>query len=98
MDKITMGNTPQALNGEWIARIDDVVAATATDARRDQQAADVFSQLLQAGTPRGDVGTLSPEQMLLRQADTVAISVGVDLGAKVAGVVSQSVNKLANMA
>ncbi|AMO79803.1 MAG: type III secretion system inner rod subunit SctI [Enterobacterales bacterium] len=56
-----------------------------------------FNQLLYAGTPQGDVGTLSPPQMLMQQATVLGTTVGVDLGAKIAGSVSQSVNKLANM-
>lgn len=57
----------------------------------------VFSKLLFAGTQQGDVGSLTPSQMLVQQATTLGATVGVDLGAKVAGAVSQSVNKLANM-
>lgn len=56
-----------------------------------------FNKLLFAGTPQGDVGSLTPSQMLVQQATTLGATVGVDLGAKVAGAVSQSVNKLANM-
>ncbi|WP_186381407.1 type III secretion system inner rod subunit SctI [Yersinia mollaretii] len=56
-----------------------------------------FNQLLYAGTPQGDVGSLSPSQMLMQQATTLGTTVSVDLGAKIAGAVSQSVNKLANM-
>lgn len=57
-----------------------------------------FSQLLHAGVPDTDPGVLSPQQMLVRQADTLGMTVGVDLSAKVAGAVSQSINKLVNMA
>ena len=56
-----------------------------------------FNKLLFAGTPQGGVGSLTPSQMLMQQATTLVATVGVDLGAKVAGAVSQSVNKLANM-
>ncbi|MFP1892470.1 type III secretion system inner rod subunit SctI [Lonsdalea quercina] len=56
-----------------------------------------FNKLLYAGTPQGDVGQLSPSQMLAQQATLMGTTVSVDLGAKVAGAVSQSVNKLANM-
>ncbi|WP_261372436.1 type III secretion system inner rod subunit SctI [Yersinia aldovae] len=56
-----------------------------------------FNKLLYAGTPQGDVGVLSPPQMLVQQANILSTTVGVDLGAKIAGAVSQSVNKLANM-
>ncbi len=57
----------------------------------------MFNKLLFAGAPHTDVGSLSPSEMLLQQATTLGATVGVDLGAKVAGAVSQSVNKLANM-
>lgn len=57
-----------------------------------------FNKLLFAGTPQGDVGNLTPSQMLVQQATTLGATVGVDLGAKMAGAVSQSVNKLVNMA
>jgi len=57
-----------------------------------------FNKLLYAGTPQGDVGALSPSQMLTQQANILSTTVGVDLSAKIAGSVSQSVNKLANMA
>lgn len=40
---------------------------------------------------------LSPQAMLLKQADVMASVVTVDLTAKVAGAFSQSVNKLTNM-
>ena len=64
----------------------------------DPQAASAFRQLLFAGSPTGEqVSALSPAEMLLQQASTLNTTVGVDLGAKIAGAVSQSVNKLANM-
>ncbi|MFI0488737.1 MAG: type III secretion system inner rod subunit SctI [Yersinia sp. (in: enterobacteria)] len=56
-----------------------------------------FNKLLYAGTSQGDVGALAPQQMLMQQASMLSTAVGVDLGAKIAGSLSQSVNKLANM-
>lgn len=63
----------------------------------DSEQTGAFNKLMFAGTPQGDVGSLTPSQMLVQQATTLGTIVGVDLGAKVAGAVSQSVNKLANM-
>lgn len=97
MDEITMNSVASPLSSDWIARIDAVAAPAAAKTKQDDQAANTFSQLLHAGASHQDVGTLSPEQMLLRQADTMTFTIGVDLGAKVAGSVSQAVNKLANM-
>lgn len=59
--------------------------------------ATMFNKLLFAGTPQGDVDVLTPAQMLTQQVSIMGAVTGVDLGAKVAGAVSQSVNKLANM-
>ncbi|WP_253376715.1 type III secretion system inner rod subunit SctI [unidentified bacterial endosymbiont] len=39
----------------------------------------------------------NPVQMLTRQAEIMSATVEVELGAKIAGAVSQSVNKLASM-
>ncbi|QZN95369.1 type III secretion system inner rod subunit SctI [Symbiopectobacterium purcellii] len=63
----------------------------------DSQAAQTFKQMLNGGAVSGAVETLSPEQMLQQQAKILTLSVGVDLGAKVAGSAAQTVNKLANM-
>lgn len=71
-------------------------SATAVPTPDGEQIA-AFNKLLFAGTPQGDLGNLTPSQMLVQLATTVGTTVGVDLGAKVVGVVSQSVNKLANM-
>ncbi|MGP6457511.1 type III secretion system inner rod subunit SctI [Enterobacter ludwigii] len=71
-------------------------SATAVPAPDGEQIA-AFNKLLLAGTPQGNVGSLTPSQMLVQQVTTLGATVGVDLGAKVAGAVSQSINKLANM-
>ncbi|MCW2486829.1 type III secretion system inner rod subunit SctI [Candidatus Symbiopectobacterium sp. NZEC127] len=78
------------------SRCDSIDAVSAMDAP-DSQAAQTFKQMLYAGTVSGAVETLSPEQMLQQQAKILTLSVGVDLGAKVAGSAAQTVNKLANM-
>lgn len=65
----------------------------ATSAPPTQDQASAFHQLLYAGT-----SMTSPDQMLVKQLDTLNMAVGVDLGAKIAGSVSQSINKLVNMA
>ncbi|MGX8940122.1 type III secretion system inner rod subunit SctI [Symbiopectobacterium sp. Eva_TO] len=74
-------------------RYDSVDAMDASDS----QAAQTFKNMLYAGTASGAAETLSPEQMLQRQAKILTLSVGVDLGAKIAGSAAQTVNKLANM-
>ncbi|BAE74569.1 Type III secretion needle MxiH like protein [Sodalis glossinidius str. 'morsitans'] len=58
-------------------------------------AAAAFSQLLYGAAP---VTSLSPHDMLVRQAAIFGVTSGIDLGAKVAGSVAQSINKLVNMA
>lgn len=75
---------------------DSVDAVSAMDAP-DSQAAQTFKQMLYGGTVSGAVETLSPEQMLQQQSKILTLSVGVDLGAKIAGSAAQTVNKLANM-
>ncbi|WP_342322895.1 type III secretion system inner rod subunit SctI [Kosakonia sp. BYX6] len=67
---------------------------TVPDEPPTQQQADRFSALLQADLPSGAV---SPQEMLTRQLNTVGLTVGVDLCAKLTGSVSQSINKLVNM-
>lgn len=79
-----------------VATMAAVPSATVVPVPDGEQIA-TFNQLLFAGTPKGDVGSLTPSQMLVQQATILGATVGVDLGAKVAGAVSQSVNKLANM-
>lgn len=79
-----------------IASMAAAPSATAVPAPDGEQIS-AFHKLLFAGTPQGDVGSLTPSHMLVQQATMLGATVGVDLGAKVAGAVSQSVNKLANM-
>ncbi|SCM50675.1 type III secretion system inner rod subunit SctI [Hafnia alvei] len=83
------------------AAVDYAATSSAINAPKLSEASSekisAFNQLLYAGTPPGDVGALSAPQMLMRQAATLGTTVGVDLRAKIAGSVSQSVNKLANM-
>lgn len=74
----------------------DIVNTSDFSTIRSEKVA-VFNKLLYGGTDQGDVGTLSPTQMLAQQATLMGTTVGVDLGAKIAGAVAQSVNKLANM-
>lgn len=64
-----------------------------TDAFPD--AATAFGQLLYGVAP---AASLSPHDMLVRQAEIFGVTSGIDLGAKVAGSVAQSINKLVNMA
>ncbi|MBG6245246.1 EscI/YscI/HrpB family type III secretion system inner rod protein [Candidatus Symbiopectobacterium sp. 'North America'] len=78
------------------SRFDSIDAVSELDAP-DSQAAQTFKNVLYAGTASGAVETLSPEQMLQQQAKILTLSVGVDLGAKIAGSAAQTVNKLANM-
>lgn len=84
-----------------VAAVDFAATSSALNAPKiseeSSEKISAFNQLLYAGTPQGDVGTLSPPQMLMQQATVLGTTVGVDLGAKIAGSVSQSVNKLANM-
>ena len=65
----------------------------AADEVPTQPQADRFHRLL--------LGVLSapssPQEMLTRQMDTMGLTVGVDLCAKLSGSVSQSINKLVNM-
>lgn len=75
-----------------------VAPATSTQQGQGSDSISAFNKLLFAGTPQGDVRNLPPSQMLVQQAVTTLGVTSVDLGAKVAGVLSQSVNKLANMA
>ncbi len=77
-------------------RCDSIDTVSDMDAP-DGQAAQTFKNMLYAGTASGAVETLSPEQMLQQQAKILTLSVGVDLGAKIAGSAAQTVNKLANM-
>jgi len=81
----------------YLATNSGEIAASPLNSATSEKAT-AFNKLLYAGMPQGDVGALSPQQMLVRQAETLSTTVGVDLGAKIAGAVSQSVNKLANMA
>lgn len=71
-------------------------SANAVPAPHDEQIS-AFNKFLFAGIQQGDVGSLTPPQMLVRQATILGATVGIDFGAKVAGSVSQAVNKLANM-
>lgn len=79
-----------------VATMTDAPSTTAVPTPDEQRVA-AFNELLFAGTPQGDVGSLTLSQMLVQQVTTLGTTVGVDLGAKVAGVISQSFNKLANM-
>lgn len=79
-----------------VATMTAALPATAVPAPDGGQVS-AFNKLLFAGTPQGDAGSLTPSQMLVQQARTLEATVGADLGAKVAGAVSQSINKLANM-
>lgn len=91
-------NTPTTLS-QGISpdsRYDSIDAVSDMDAP-DGQAAQTFKNMLYAGTASGAVESLSPEQMLQQQAKILTLSVGVDLGAKIAGSAAQTVNKLANM-
>ncbi|MBJ9048909.1 type III secretion system inner rod subunit SctI [Citrobacter braakii] len=86
-------NSVTAMN---VATMDATPSTTAVPTADGEQIA-VFNKLLFAGMQQGDLGNLTPSQMLVQLATTLGTTVGVDLGAKVAGAVSQSVNKLANM-
>lgn len=86
-------NSVTAVNAATMSAAPPATAVSAPD--NGQIAA--FNNLLFTGTPQGDAGSLTPSQMLVQQATILGATVGVDLGAKVAGAVSQSVNKLANM-
>lgn len=70
---------------------------TASDEKPSPQQAALFSQLLKGYSPSDAAGNLSPQDMLTRQINTVNLTVGVDLCAKLTGSVSQSINKLVNM-
>lgn len=79
-----------------VATLAAAPSATAVPAPDGEQIA-AFNKLLFAGSPQGGVGSVTPSQMLVQQATTLGTAVCVDLGAKMAGAVSQSVNKLVNM-
>lgn len=62
------------------------------------QQATTFAQLLYAGSPSSNPVNLSSQDMLSQQVNVAGMTVGVDLDAKVAGSVSQTINKLVSMA
>lgn len=74
------------------------VQPTTISAEQTQQQAETFDKLLRSGSPSGNPRELSPQEMLIRQIDMVWLTVSIDLGAKLAGSVSQSINKLVSMA
>lgn len=71
--------------------------AVTPTAEYGQDQVDKFNQLIFAGTPSGEAIAISPEEALSTQIAMTKLTVGVDLGAKVAGTTSQSFNKLTNM-
>lgn len=72
------------------------VAATAEiGVQNTPQQEALFTRLLQ-GQGNHDINS-DPQQALMMQASNMALTVSVDVGAKTAGVISQSINKLANM-
>lgn len=93
MDMTLMNISHKALPDNGYNSIDAVSAVDTPDSDKAQ----TFTNMLYADTASGAVRTLSPEQMLQQQAKILTLSVGVDLGAKVAGSAAQTVNKLANM-
>nr|AFH88809.1 putative type III secretion system protein SsaI [Candidatus Sodalis melophagi] len=68
---------------------------TAAPAEASVDAAAAFSQLLYGVAP---LGALSPHDMLVRQVAIFGMTSSIDLGAKIAGSMAQSINKLVNMA
>ncbi|MFT8211844.1 MAG: type III secretion system inner rod subunit SctI [Symbiopectobacterium sp.] len=91
---MTLMNISQKASSEGSCDSIDAVSAIDTP---ESPMAQTFKNMLYAGTVSGAVETLSPDQMLQQQAKILTLSVGVDLGAKVAGSAAQTVNKLANM-
>ncbi|MEQ9723117.1 type III secretion system inner rod subunit SctI [Yersinia alsatica] len=61
----------------------------------DAQQVAKFAQLMQQTEPMTTM--MPPEQLLTMQSAWMHASLGIDLTAKVAGVVGQNINKLVNM-
>ncbi|CNF24695.1 putative type III secretion apparatus [Yersinia similis] len=61
----------------------------------DTQQVTKFAELM--GQPSSSELMMTPESLLIQQAEWMHASLAVDLAAKVAGVMGQNINKLVNM-
>lgn len=93
-------DTSDALHShDKMNKIVGVTALTASGNGDAPHLIDKFNQLMTFPAQQGEGSSgLSPENMLVQQANVAHFVVGVDLCAKYMGGISQSVNKLVNMA